>query len=142
MALLTYGSIYFSTPTETTMVDNVAIKAAGTTTTMQLAGFLHTADNQLICDTATERMYEVRFDGSVTKLASGTTQTDYYIYKGGLLIPGAAIGRTISSASDEGAFPLSAQVSLVLGEYVELWFKTDGDDLKIESGVLSAKVIG
>jgi hypothetical protein len=143
MAQLTFGSIYIDTPAETTLDAATPTKAAGTTATMQLAGFTHPSSNRLTCSEATARVYEVAFCGSVTKGAGGSTQSDYAIYKNGSAITGATVGRTIASATDEGAFAVTGQVSLESGDYIELWLATDtGDELTIEKGVLSAKVLG
>lgn len=143
MAQLTFGSIYIDTPVETTLAANTPAKAAGTTATMQLAGFSHPSNNRLTYTDATTRVFDVRFDGSVTKSAGGATQSTYYIYKNGSVITGASVGRTIASASDEGAFAVGGQVTLAQNDYIELWFKTDtGDDLTAAKGVLSAKVLG
>ena len=143
MALLTYGSIYFSATAVTTVEANTPVKAAGTTTTMQLADFLHPSDNRLTYNGATTRVFEVRFDGSITKTVGGDSPTIFYLYKDGGAILGAKVGRYIASSGDEGAFAVSAQVSLAQNSYIELWFEnTTGDDMTITAGVLSAKVIG
>lgn len=143
MAQLTFGSIYFSTPTATTLSAATPLKASGTTTTMKLAGFLHPSDNRLTYDDAVTRTFEVMFTGSVTKGGGGPTHSDYFLYKNGTLIDGTEISRTIASATDSGAFAVSAQVDLANTDYVELWLATDtGDDLTIQSGILSAKVLG
>ena len=143
MALLTFGSIYFSTPTATTLAAATPLKASGTTTTMKLAGFLHPSSNRLTYDDTVTRTFEIMFTGSVTKGGGGATQSQYFLYKNGSLITGSTISRTISSATDAGAFAVSAQVDLANTDYVEFWLETDtGDDLTIQSGVLSAKVLG
>lgn len=143
MAFLSFGSIYFSTPAETILTADTAIKAAGATTTMQLADFMHTVDNRLTYDDAITRIFEVNFSGSVTKGTGSRSITVSYLYKNGVAIPGAVIGRAVPNASDEGAFAVNCQVSLSSGDYIELWIESDtGDDLTIERGVLSAKVLG
>lgn len=143
MAFLTAGSIYFSTPIETILSAATPAKAAGNTTIMQVAGFSMPADNRLQCETAVARMYELGFNGSGHKGGGGGTLAYIALFKNGALIPGSAIERTITNASDEGAFSVKAHVSLAIGDYVELWVESDsGDNLTIGAGVLSAIVIG
>ena len=143
MALLSFGSAYFSTPAATTNIAATPIKAAGTTTAMQLADFDMSTSNRLRYLDLTTRTFEVMFTGSVSKAGGGATASNYYLYKNGIAIPGAVVARTISNTSDIGAFSVTCQVTLALNNYVELWLETDtGDDLTIETGVLSAKVLG
>ena len=143
MALLSFGSCYWSTATATVNVANTPIKAAGTTSSMQLADFSMPLSNRLTYTGADTRTFEIRFDGSVSKGVGGATQSLNYIYRNGTLVTGAITGRTISSASDIGAFSISAQVIMTTNDYIELWLEDDtGDDLTIEYGVLSAKVLG
>jgi hypothetical protein len=141
MAKLTFGSCYFSTPVETTLTATIPAKAAGTTTAMLLEGFTHT-DNRLT-NTGVGRTYEVRFDGSVSKVGNQATEAISRIYRDGSVVVGAGSVRTIANAADHGAFSVAGQVFLATGGYVELWLETDsGDNLTISVGVLSAKVIG
>ncbi|GAH05979.1 unnamed protein product [marine sediment metagenome] len=143
MAKLSYGSCYFSTPASTTLSAGTPVKAAGTTTTMQLGDFTHSGSNRLTYTGVTARVFNVAFAGSVTKGSGGSTLAEMYLYKNGTLIPGADVLRLIANASDEGAAAVMCQVSLTTNDYVELWIETDtGDDLTIEAGVLSANVLG
>lgn len=143
MALLSFGSAYFSTPAATANIAATPIKADGTTTPMQLADFDMSASNRLRYLDATTRTFEVMFTGCVSKGGGGPTQGIAYIYKNDVLVDGSNVERTIANASDFGAFAVSCQVTLALNDYVELWLETDnGDNLTIESGVLSAKVLG
>ena len=140
--VLTYGSIYFSTPVETSLDADTPLKALGTTTAMLLGGFLATGNNRLVNDSGVTRAYEAMFAGSMT--STGTqVLAEAHLYKNGTLIPGATIIRKIGTGSDHGAFAVSAQVSLDDGQYVELWVETDGgEEITIETGVLSVKVLG
>ena len=143
MAKLTYGSLYFSTPVATVLAAATPLKALGTTTDMQMGDFSSTGNNRLVYGGATTRVFEVTFCGSVTKGGGGSTASSYYIYKNGTLVTGASVGRTIANAADEGAFAVMCHVSLANTDYVELWVETDtGDDLTIQAGVLSARVLG
>lgn len=142
MAKLSFGSCYFSTPAATANTIGTPIKAAGTTTAMQLADFTMPADNRLTYTGDTTRVFEVMFTGSVTKAAGGTTLAEFSLRKDGAVITGADVSCQIP-ASDEGAFAVSCQVSIAPNSYVELWTETDtNDDLTIEAGVLSVKVLG
>lgn len=143
MASLSFGSCYISTPAVTATVAATPTKALGTTTEMLLAEFALVGSNRIVYSGTTPRVFEVMFAGSVTKGGGGSTLSTYGLFKNGALIPGGNINRQIANASDEGAFVVMAHVSLANNDYVELWLTTDtGDSLTIETGVLSAKVLG
>jgi hypothetical protein len=136
----TYGSIYFAAAATTPNEAGVSIKAAGSTTTMLLEGFT-TTDNRLT-NAGPSKVYEVQFNGSVEKGGGGASEVWASLHKNDIAILGAESIRTVASASDHGSFSILAHVVLGTGDYVELWLETDtGDDLTIEAGVLSAKVI-
>ena len=142
MAKLSYGGIYWSTPAATANVNGVAIKAAGTTTAMELGDFTMPANNRLTYTGADTRVFMAQFAGSVSKAAGSSSETTYYLYLNGSPITGSLVGRTLSSSA-EGAFAVSAVVELALNDYVELWLEVDSeDDLTIQNGVLSAHVLG
>ena len=137
------GSCYFSTPAATSNVAATPIKAAGTTTTMELTGFTSPLDNRLTYIDTEPVVFEVMFTGSVIKGGGGATESSMFIYKNGVAVPGAHIERTIPSSTDTGAFAVSCQISLVTNDYVELWCETDtGDDVTVQAGVLSVKAVG
>ena len=143
MAKLSFGSCYWSTPAATANVTGTPIKAAGTTTAVAEEDFTMSADNRLTYDGATTRWFEVLFTGSVTKAAGTTTQAEFSIYKDGVFITGSDVQRQIPSG-DEGAFAVSCHTQIDPGSYVELWCETvdTGNDLTIQHGVLSVKVLG
>jgi hypothetical protein len=146
MAKLSFGFCYFSTPAATTVATDTPIKALGTTTAGALAEFTHVASNRLRCDVAISRTYIVMFTGSQTKSNNGADVSTMYLYKNGTTpIPGAETTRTITSATDHGAFAVSASVTLVDTDYVELWIENaavQSTDLTIQAGCLSAVVVG
>ena len=146
-ATMTYGSIYFDPDnTAATTLDSpagTAVKAAGTTITMMLEGFTHTTDNRLTYTGAVERDFEVKALFSVTKGDGGDTLGSFYLAKDGTVITGSKINRAIANTSDEGAAGVACHVTLAQNSYVELWISTaNGDPMTIETGVLSAKVLG
>ena len=142
MSTLSFGSCYWSTATATTEAAATPIKAAGTTTAMQLGSFTTTNNRLTYTGTAT-RTFEASFTGSSTKGGGGSTIAKYMIYKNGVAVPGAEIDRSKANTSDEGAMSVMCHVSLATTDYVELWVETDtGDDLTIEHGVLAARVLG
>ena len=123
----------------------------GDVTDPALAGDATTAQAYKTAAISVELISGVQtIDGAVTESASAGSMSatagclaEAHLYKSGTLIPGATVARTISNGGDKGAFAVSAQVSLDDGQYVELWVESDGvQDITIESGVLSAKVIG
>ena len=143
MALLTYGSCYVSTAVITSLAAATPQKAAGTTTAMKLAGFTSPVSNRLTYTDATTRDFEIMFTGSCFKGGGGDAQLEILLHHGVSAIPGAVTLRTIASATDNGAFAVSAQVTLAQNEYVELWLKSNTiNDITISQGVLSAKVLG
>jgi hypothetical protein len=142
MALTAFGSFYFSNPIATSNVDDIPIIAAGDTTLRPSNEFDMPQNNRLRHTGTVTRWFNVQFVGSCSKSAGGTEQTVWYLYHQGILIPGASISRTMSSASDKGAFAIQAQLQLAQNEYVELWCESDGQDLQVDSGTLSALPIG
>jgi hypothetical protein len=144
MATLTFGSLYWAVPAPTILVTDVPAKAAGTTVAMQLAGFTHS--NNRLTNTGVMRVYEVQFNGSIHRASGGTqgaAQILSGLYKNSEHVAGAGSVRTVSNLSDNGSFSILAQMELDTSDYVELWVQSDnGDDLQIEVGVLSVKVLG
>jgi hypothetical protein len=143
MAKLTFGSCYFESAAavETDNIAGVPIKAAGTTTAMKLEGFTHT-NGRLTC-TGVIRTYEVQFNGNVSKGGGGATVALSAIFKNGAAVVGSGTTLRISSSSDHRALAILCHADLGPGDYVEIWVQTDtGDNITIDGGVLSVKVIG
>ena len=143
---LTYGSIWFETPAETTLdsPDDTPVKAAGTTTTMKLEGFTHPVSNRLTYTGAVARDFEVKALFSMTKGGTGADTGSFYIAKDGNVIVASRINRYIATTSaEQGAAGVACHVTLDTNEYVELWMSTaGGDPVTVTAGVLSAKVLG
>jgi len=143
MAKLSFGSCYFSTPASTTLSAATPAKAAGTTTSMQLADFTMPANNRLTYTATDTRTFQAMFTGSASKASGGSALSAGYIAKNGSVITGSQVQRQLANTSDIGAGAVSAQFTLAQNDYIEFWVETDnGDDLTIEAGVLSVHVIG
>jgi hypothetical protein len=141
-----FGSAQFSGEVVTSNISGIYTKAKGATTAMELRDFTH-ADNRLT-RTGQSRadpleVYDVRFDGTLSKGGGGDTEAVIAIYKDGAMVEGAWAGLTIKDQNTYCALSISCQTPISVGHHVELWIATNtGDDITIVSGVLSAKVIG
>ena len=104
-----HGNLYFSTPAATANESGVAIKAAGTTTSIDLVGFTHTS-NRLTYVGLTSRDFTVTITVSFTA-ASATTGT-LHIAAGGSVVTGLNLSVVIANNS-ELAWALTGTVDLV-----------------------------
>ena len=137
---IAYGSLYFSTPVETTNVTATPIKCAGTTTAMQNRYF--TAGTNRLTYTGTRALY-FNVLATLSMTASAATEIKIFLYKNGSLITGTEIIRQVATAADEGAGATQGIVQLATDDYVELWCQTDdGDDVTIQGGVITATLVG
>lgn len=131
------GAIYWATPAATANETNVAIKCAGTTAAQGTADLITQATTNRLTYTG-NRTRQFMVTATVSLTAAAATQGKLHIYKGGALVTGSTMTRTIP-ISDYTTIACHALVSLATNEYVELWCETnDGDDITIQSGVLSA----
>lgn len=140
----TYASFYFSTPVETVLAATVSAKALGTTTpSPHNTGFDHT-DNRLTLQAGMPtRVYHVTCSLTVIKGSGGATLGHFFVAKNGVIDDFSEIGRTIASASDEGAFPLGCLVELAAEDYLEIFFLTDtGDNMTAQHGGMIVRVAG
>ena len=138
-----YGALYFSTPAATTLAADTPTLAAGVTALQGpvAVDFVISAAGRLTYIGNQTKVFRVGFSGSATKASGGETLGSFYLYKGGSLITGARVNRTLKNTSDEGAFPVEGLVELSNGEYVELWISNvAGDDMTIQSGILMATI--
>lgn len=143
---LSYGSFYFSTPAETSLSASpiAPAKAAGTTTEFVSNGMTVSNSNRITLDAGqTTRDYEVVASISATKAGGGATLGTFYIAKNGTVVPGAMTNRQLANTSDEGAVPITCQLTLEAGDYLEIFVgSANNDNLTVESGGMSVKVIG
>ncbi len=141
---LTYGSFYFSSTAETTLSSGTPAKAAGTTTECLSNNMTVTTSNRITLDAGqTTRDYEVTIAVSVTKASGGGTLGTIHIAKDGTVVTGALVNRTLANTNDEGAAALTFQVTLAASEYLEIFIESaNGDNMTVESGGMSIKVIG
>ena len=130
------GAIYFATPAATSNVTATPIKAAGTTAAQGTAFLVTQATtNRLTYTGSRTRTFYVAFIGSVT--AAAATNAVFHLYLSGAPITGASTGRSFPIA-DRGNAVIHCIVDVATNGYIELWCETDdGDDLTIQTGVLS-----
>ncbi len=129
-----HGDYYFSTPAATANESGTPIKAAGTTTSIDLVGFAH-ANNRLTYIGQTTRDFTVKLTVSFTA-ASATTGT-IHIATSGSVVTGLNLSEVITNNS-ELAWSLIGSVTLATNGYVELWVETDdGDDITIQAGTVT-----
>jgi len=141
MAKLSFGGMYFSTAAATTLTLNTPAKALGTTTAMELGDFTMPANNRLTYTAATTRSFEVI--ACVSMSAAGATNSTIYIAKNDSVIAASAIQRKISTGGDIGALAVSVNTQMDQNDYVELWLENDdGDNMTVENGTVTVKVLG
>ena len=139
---LYYGGYVISDNTQTTVVTgNTYVKAANATRGIGAFGFSHST-NRLTSDGAAGRIVEVT--ATLCMTTSAATQAFITIFKNGLVVDAdAAIQRAVSVGADTGAAACSLLVSMVKGDYVEVWVTTDdGDEVTLTGGTVIAKVVG
>lgn len=142
MARLTYGGFYFSTPAATTLGAATPAKAAGSTTALQLGDFTH-SDNRLTYEATVTRDFEVMAAISLTKASGSASVASLLVAKNGSPVTGLRVDRSCPEDTDERLLVVVGNLSLTEDDYVELFLETDtGDDLTVESGVMTCKVIG
>lgn len=130
------GAIYFSTPAATANEANVAIKCAGTTAAQGTAFLVTQATTNRLTYTG-NRTRTFMVSAAVSLSAAAATNGKLHLYRNGALITGATVRRALP-ITDVGAMALHALVDMATNDYVELWCETDdGDDITIQSGVLS-----
>ena len=128
-----HGALVWITAASTTLGAATPAKASGTTNGTNCDGFSH-SDNRLTYTGQVGRTFNVVIMASITKGAGGSSETASALYLNGSPT-GAEIGRTIASASDEGALAVGCLIKMKKDDYVELWLETDtGDDLTISVG--------
>ena len=141
MAKLSFGGMYFSKATATTLTLNTPAKALGTTTAMELGDFTMPASNRLTYTAATTRSFEVI--ACVSMSAAGATNSTISLAKNDSVIAASAIQRKISTGGDIGALAVSVSTSMDQNDYVELWLENDdGDNMTVENGTVTVKVLG
>ena len=132
-----YGAIYWSAGAAAANEANTPIKVAGTTAQLgSVNKFTAATTNRLTFVGSSTRTFYVMASFSVD--CSAATVLKMHLYKGGAIITGATIQRTVGG-TDVGAMAIHAIVDLTTNEYVELWCETnDGDNVNVPFGQLSA----
>ena len=137
-----YGSLHFTTPAPTTPA-GAALKALGTTTSVNLSGFDMPVSNRL------------RYTGSVTRHAHIACSVSFtmggnnkvaglYIYHfdasadSGAVLDHSHIERFVGTGADIGSTALHADVMMDINDYLEIWVEnhTDNAAITIEKGYL------
>lgn len=135
-----YGAIYWSAGAAAANNPNTPIKVAGTTAALGTANKVTQAvDNRLTYTGTNTRTFAVEATFSVD--CSAATVLLMHIYKGGALVTGATIQRTVGG-TDVGAMAIHCHVDLAKDEYVELWCETnDGDNVNVPYGQMSLRSV-
>jgi hypothetical protein len=136
-----FGSMYFSTPAETSITDqSTPTKAAGTTTSVSLSGFDMPANNRLRYTGSPDRHMHIACSLSFTAAANNKL-IGLSIAKNGNSLVHSEVRRLVSTGADEGATALHADVMLSTNEYLEVFVsnETDTANLTVQRGYLFAQ---
>ena len=133
-----FGSLHFSTAAETSIAtQSVYVKAAGTTTSVNLHRVTMPADNRLTY-TGTPTIH-AHIACSLSMTAAGNNKLiGLGIAKNGTVLTHSIVQRQVGTGADVGSTALHADVSLATNDYLELWVsnETDTVNLTIELGYL------
>jgi hypothetical protein len=120
--MASYGSMYISSASATTITTSgTPEKAAGTTTAGDLKDFTMPTDNRLQYTGASTKEIEVNVFTSTQKGDAGTKWVDLYLAKNSVAISETKMRRQHSSASDLGVAGIAWIVSMDPDDYVEFW---------------------
>lgn len=133
------GTIYISTPTETTVAAaNTPLKAAGTTTLLATAqNFTMPANNRLTYTGTPDVLANVSISISMTAAANNKVVT-MYVAENGTPVAASAVERKVGTGADVGALSVQYALTLSTNDYVELFVENNTDDtnLTIENMVM------
>jgi len=140
---MAFGSLYFSSAATTTLSAATPAKAAGTTAAMLNNNFTASTTNRLTYTGTTTLYFKVECTVTMTHSGTASTLASIWLYKNGSVVTGTEIQRDVADTGDFGAGATHAIMQLETDDYVELWVETsDGDDMQIDFGVLSAVTVG
>ena len=137
---LQHGSLYFSSPSATTLSANTWAKASGTTAGIKNNGFTASTSNRLTY-TGTPTLWFNISCALDMATATGADTVSLSIYKNGTIEAESELSRKVSN-NDVGAAALLMPVQLATDDYVEIWIKTLGGDNLTVSGVMTASIFG
>ena len=137
-----YAGLYFSTPAGTSCIEDVPIKAAGTTTATQISTEFSHSDNRLTYTGSGTRVFLVI--ATISMSAASAADSEIYIAKNGSIIVASEIIRKISTASDDGALATNILLTMTDTDYVELWLECTGanETLTVSAGGYSVTLAG
>ena len=125
-----YGHVYITTPIETNIsAQNVYIKVAGTTTDGALSGYITTGQNRLI-NNGVSRVFKV--DATITAITSSGSQKDFeFLYYLDGTTPIAPSCQTVAINNKDNNIVLTTIITLLNGQYLEVWVRNTTDATKI-----------
>jgi hypothetical protein len=153
MAKLSYGALFVSSPSATTLGAATPAKAAGTTTALELGDFTH-ADNRLTYTQATTRDFLFALNATLVKAAGSDSVVTLHVYKNGstsVISEPYDLTRDIVLDQDGNVhnddipirLSLTGTVELAQNDYLEVWLETDtGDDVTLQVAQMTVKVAG
>lgn len=129
------GNLYITTTATTNIAAaNTPIKAAGTTTALNLLRTSSPTDNRLQYLGDKTRFFTYTASISVTASNNGRRFV-FYIAKNGAILPESAQSRKIANGADRGSISVSGVTELQTNDYLEVWVENinDGTDITLES---------
>ena len=127
-----YGVIYITSSSATTLLEDTPAKVAGTTVlsaNITAVDFDMPANNRLRYTGTETKVFFVEIAFSMTA-ASNNQVFEFHLYKGSpdALVPGSTIQRKAGTGADVGAVSLQGELTLATNEYVELWAENTSSD--------------
>ena len=136
------GNLYIST-TATTVITaaNTPVKAAGTTTAVNLFRVTSPANNRLTYTGTKTKRFLVSGALTTTMASVFGTYFTVSIAKNGTILPESKQKVRIANSSDQVSVMLSCTVSLATNDYIEVWVEnnTDGTDIVLQNLNLAIK---
>lgn len=135
-----FGSLYFSTPSATTIsVATTYYKAAGTTTSVNLHRFTMPSDNRLTYTGTPDIHVHIACSISITAGAA-SQEVAFRMAKNGTTLAHSEISLVHGTGADVGSTALHSDVSLSTNDYLELWVtnSTSTASVTVQSGYLFA----
>ena len=117
------GSLYVSTPAQTTISSSgAAVKMAGTTTALSTTKFTHTDNKLLYTGTPTSRFFV--FANVTLDVASADDILSVQLFKSGSLITGAE-ARSDNTSAKPTNIVVAIDTTLATNEYIEIYVENE-----------------
>jgi hypothetical protein len=138
-----HGSMIVTTPAETLVVSaNTPLKAAGVTgSTGTLHDFTMPVDNRLTFNGASPREVQIAASLSMTAIGNNVT-ISVYLARNGVVIPGSHMQQRIGTGADIQAISTSANFTLGVNDYIELWVENNSDTTNLQVEFMQMNVLG